>query len=87
MNRYQQFSTFEPVGEKLATSKAIHQVKLSNNVYQTENFTEPVTQSVHVVLFKMHQQVIDQDSLLDNPLFGALQTRIKAKNDSFHKFT
>jgi hypothetical protein len=60
---------------------------LANNIDKTKNLTKPVANSVHIVLFEVHQEVVDQNPLLDRTLFNRLQTRVQAQDNSLHKAT
>ena len=47
--------TFKTIREKFASSEAIHQIELTDDIDKAENFTKPVADSVHIVLFEVEQ--------------------------------
>lgn len=79
--------TFKTIWEKFAASKAIHQVELANDIDKAEDLAKPVANRVHVVLFDVYQEIVDQNLLLDRTLFDRLQTTVQTQDNGLHEAT
>lgn len=80
-------TTFKTIWEKFAASKAIHQVELANDIDKAEDLAKPVANRVHVVLFDVYQEIVDQNLLLDRTLFDRLQTTVQTQDNGLHEAT
>jgi succinylarginine dihydrolase len=80
-------TTFKTIREKFAASKAVHKVELADDIDKAKNLAKPVANRVHVVLFEVNQEVVNQDPLLDRTLFNRLQTRVQTQNNGLHEAT
>ena len=81
----QQARTSQTVGEELSASESVHQIQLADDVDQTQEFAEEITNGIHVVLLKVNEQIVDEDALLGRTLFDRLQARVQAHDDRAHQ--